>query len=154
MKNKAYILFETMAALTVLSIGMIAINEAIRQAIITRGQAEDYTTARFLMEKVTSDKEVELELIEGEEKGQFPEPYERFSFEWKISKAEVPPPPIPQNVPPHMMRMLKEGMDQMRYIGKLTVKIGWSRAGQPFSAAGETLLRPGQLWLPTEEAMP
>ena len=39
----------------------------------------------------------------------------------------------------------------MKYIGKLQVRITWTRAGQDFEAVGETLLRPGQLWTPPED---
>ncbi len=152
MKRAGYILFETMASLAVLSIGMVAINEAIRQAIITRGQAQDYTVARFLMEKLTADKEIEWELQESQGKGTFPSPYERFSHEWKIDKIEVPEPPLPPNLPPEIVKQLKENLAQNRYLGRLSVTISWTRAGGKFTAEGETLLRPGQLWLPSEAA--
>lgn len=39
----------------------------------------------------------------------------------------------------------------MKYIGKLRVRITWTRAGMEMKAEGETLLRPGQLWTPPEE---
>lgn len=150
MKRGGYILLETIVAMGVLSIGMVAIHGALRQAILTRGQAEDYTTARFLLEEVAAKKEVELELIEGSDRGRFPKPYSRFRYEWEIKKVEVPLPPVPPNLPPEVAAHVKEELEKNKFIGKLHVKIHWTRAGMPFDAVGETLLRPGQLWFPQE----
>ena len=39
----------------------------------------------------------------------------------------------------------------IKYIGKLGAKVTWSRAGVPFTAAAETLLRKDLVWMPPAE---
>ena len=58
MKNRTrgYIFVETLVAMAILSVSAIVIQESIRQAILARAQAMDYTTARFLLEKVMADR--------------------------------------------------------------------------------------------------
>lgn len=148
-RDRGYILVETIVAMGLLSISMIVIQSAIRQAIITRGQAQDYTTARFLMQQIVAEREMELETPESSGKGAFEEPYARFSYEWGLTKVKVPRPRIPEDFPSGQLDMLKRTFKG--YMGKLRVEIQWTRAGRPFSAVGQTLLRPEQLWLPPEE---
>lgn len=146
MRRGGYILFETVVAMAVLSLSMVAIHSAIRQAVLTRGQAQDYTTARFLLEKVTAEKELQPELAEGKEEGDFEGELSRFSYKWEISKVEVPMPPIPPDIPEEQRKSLEKMFKG--YMGKLSVRISWTRAGQPFEVLGETLFKPEKLWLP------
>lgn len=150
MKSRGYILVEAIVSMGLLSLGMIAINGAVRQAIITRAQAQDYTIARILLEQVAAEQEIELEVVEGSGAGVFPEPNARFSYEWKITAVTLPTPELPQNLPPEISTEFNQSLQRANRIGKLAVKIKWSRMGLDFEAEGQTLLRPGQLWVPLE----
>lgn len=146
MRRAGYILVETIVSMGLLSIGMVAIQGGIRQAIITRGQAQDFTTARFLMEQVAGEKQIQIELVESKGEGHFEGDLSRFAYEWEISKVEIPKPEITGEVPPEMRQRLEQ--EFKGYMGKLRVRIRWTRAGMPFEAVGETLLKPEQLWQP------
>jgi len=144
--NAGYIFFETVVAMALLSISMVAIHAAMRQGILARGQAQDYTVARFLLEKIMAEKELQPEMVEDSGRGSFSGEYSRFSYEWKITKIEIPHPEIPPRFPPDQLKAIE---DLFRgYMGKITVKISWSRAGHDFEAVGETLIPPGQFWQP------
>ncbi len=144
-----YVMVETVVAMGLLSVSMIAIHGSIRQTVIARGQAQDYTIARFLLEEVVAEKELLPEVIEGRGGGRFPAPCSRFRHEWEITRVTLPRPPIPPGFPPERYQELERRF--MKYIGKLQVRITWTRAGQDFEVVGETLLRPGQLWTPPED---
>lgn len=141
-----YIFFETVVAMALLSISMVAIHAAMRQGILARGQAQDYTTARFLLEKVMAEKELQPEMVEDSGRGRFPGEYDRFSYEWEVTKIEIPRPEIPPRLPPEQFKAAEDLFRE--YMGKITVKISWSRAGHDFEAVGETLIPPIQLWQP------
>lgn len=150
MKRRAgYILVETIVSLGLLSVGMIVIQSAIRQAILTRGQAEDYTRARFLLEQIVSEKLIQPELMESKGQGEFKENLSRFSYEWEIGKAEIPRPVIPPTIPPEQRKQLEK--EFKGWMGKLHVRISWSRAGIPFEISGDTLFKPEQLWQPPSD---
>ena len=146
---RGYILVETIVAMGLLSISMMVIQGAIRQAIITRGQAEDYTTARFLMEQVVAKIELQPQMQKGSARGPFEGEHGRFSYEWELTKVEVPRPAFPDDMPPAERKQLE--LMFKGYMGKLRVVIRWARAGQEFEAAGETLLAPEKLWIPPRE---
>ena len=87
---RGYIFVESLVAMAILSVSAVAIQEAIRQAIIARGEAMDYTTARFLIEKVMADRMLVFEQPEGGGAGAFDAPFERFSYSWEeIGRAHV-----------------------------------------------------------------
>ncbi len=147
-KRAGYILVETIVAMGLLSIGAVTIQSAIRQAIITRGQAQDYTTARFLLEKVVNKFELQPQVKESSGQGTFDSPNDRFSYQWEIKKVEVPKPEIPLDIE----EVERERLEKLftGYMGKVAVRIAWTRAGKDFEAIGETLLLPEKLWLPPE----
>lgn len=145
-RNRGYIFFETLVAMGILSVSMLFIQEALRQAIMTRGQAQDFTTARFLMERVIANRMTAFEQPEGESQGGFPAPFERFSYEWEVRRIEIPRPPLPPDMTPDEVRWFNQAYQA--FLGKLTVRIRWSRAGMPFEAVAETLLRPDMVWAP------
>ena len=145
---RGYILVETIVAMGLLSISMMVIQGAIRQAIITRGQAEDYTTARFLMEQVVAKIELQPQMKTSSDRGPFEGEHGRFSYEWELTKVEVPIPAFPDDMPTVQRKRLE--LMFKKYMGKLRVVIRWARAGQEFEAAGETLLAPEKLWLPPQ----
>ena len=147
--TSGYVMVETVVAMGLLSISMVAIHGAVRQTVIARGQAEDYTVARFLLEETVAKKELLPEVLEGRGGGGFPAPFSRFRHEWEITRVTLPRPPIPPGFPPERYQELERRF--MKYIGKLRVRIMWTRAGQDFEVVGVTLLRPGQLWTPPED---
>ncbi len=143
---RGYIFVESLVAMAVLSVSAVAIQEAIHQAILARAEAMDYTTARFLVEKVFADRILVFEQPEGEGKGTFDAPFERFSYSWEVKRVEIPMPQLPPGMLPEDMKFFKD--NYVKYIGKLGVKVTWSRAGTPFTATAETLLRAGMIWMP------
>lgn len=141
-----YIFAETVVAMALLSMSTLVIQGAVRQAIITRGQAQDYTTARFLLTQIASEHSLQFEQPEGSGGGVFDPPYERFSYEWELKRVEVPKPPIPPFLPPEVYATVLSNFQD--YMGKITVRISWSRAGVEQERTGETLIRPELLWQP------
>ena len=151
-RQHGYIFAETVVAMALLSMSTLVIQGAVRQAIITRGQAQDYTTARFLLDQIASEHALRFEQPEGSGGGVFEAPYDRFAYEWEVEKVEVPMPPIPPFLPPEIVATVEENFQD--YMGKLTVRISWSRAGMERDCVGETLLRPELLWQPPEDILP
>ncbi len=148
-RSGGYILFEVLFSLALLSIAGITLQSALQQAILTRGQAQDYTIARFLLNQIVSEIELQPQLVEEEKEEQFPPPYDRFSYKWKVSKLEVPMPELPPNLPPDMKENLKK--IYKNYMAKLDIWIKWHRAGMKFETHAQTLYQPEKLWLPPEE---
>ncbi len=147
--HPGFIFVETLVAMGILSVSVIIIQESLRQAIYARAQSQDYTTARFLLERVAGEQALKFQQAEGSGAGRFPEPYERFSYEWEIRKVDVPRPPLPAYLEPHEREQFEEHF--VDYMGMLKVRIQWRRGGADFESRGETLLRPGLLWLPEED---
>ncbi len=143
-----YILFEAVFSMAVLSIAGLTFQSALQQAILTRGQAIDYTTAKFLLEQINSEIELQPQHIEGSKSGTFPEPYNRFSYEWKIQKIPVPKPQLPSQLPPQ----LRENLEKMfrDYMAKVDIWIRWHRAGMKFEVHAQNLFQPEKLWIPEE----
>lgn len=144
-----YILVEAVVSLAILSVVSIVIQGSLRQAIETRGQAQDYTTARFLLEEEMRRLELQPRLVMGYSKdGEYPPPNTRFQYSVKVEQVEVPLPEVSEIYVPNPEEFLKQFVN---YMGRVTVKIRWMRAGQPFEISGETLLRPEQVWVPLPE---
>lgn len=148
-RRAGYIFVETLVAMGILSVSGIVIQDALRQAIYARAQAQDYTTARFLLEKVAGEEALKFQRPEGSGQGRFPPPYERFSYHWALRRVDVPRPQLPPYLEPHERELFEENF--VDYMGLLTVRLNWTRGGAEFEALGETLLRPGLLWLPEDE---
>ncbi len=152
--RRGYIFVETLVAMAILSISILVIQDAVRQAILTRAQARDYTTARFLLERIQARRMLVYEQPEGEGSGTFEEPFERFSYEWRVQRVEVPKPDMPPDMPPEEIKQFNDTFKG--FLGRLTVKVRWNRAGTDFDATAETLLRPELVWVlpPPDPAMP
>jgi Tfp pilus assembly protein PilV len=148
-RSRGYIMVETLVAMAILSISALVIQESIRQAIVARGQAMDYTTARFLLEKVMADRMLVYEQPEGKGEGVFDPPFERFSYSWEVQRVEIPMPDLPTMMTPDEILFFKT--NYVKYMGKLSAKVNWSRAGMAFSAAAEALLRKDLVWMPPDE---
>ncbi|MCL4692976.1 MAG: hypothetical protein KJ060_10770 [Candidatus Hydrogenedentes bacterium] len=144
-----WILVETMVALMVLSIGGVAVNRAMQDALITRAMARDLTTARFLLEQVMSELELERTLIDGaSESGDFGEDYPQFVYKWNVSVVPIPQPELP----PLATATLAQPVEYpVPYLGKIHVTVSWSRAGRPFERSLETLVSPDRVYTKEDE---
>jgi len=137
-RKEGWVLIETLVALVLLSVGVLAINRALREAMETRAIARDFTTARFLLEERISELEMQPVLREGTVlAGDFGNEHERFSYTCSVTKVEVPRPEIP----PDVQAVLLEPIELPEpYLGKISVTIKWTRAGRAFDATAETLV--------------
>ena len=147
------VLLETIAAMALLSISMMGIHLAFRQALMNHALAQDYATARQLLLRITSDRELQPELLEEGNSGVFESPFERFSYEYDVTRVDMPPLVFHSRMMQPDMRNVREALERryVKYMGNLRVRITWTRAGNAFSIEGETLLAPKVLWLPPEE---
>ena len=151
MKRRArlgYIFVETVVAMGLLSMSALVIQPALRQAMITRVQAQDLTTARFLLEKISGERILLFKQPEGEGSGQCSAPFENFRYEWSLEKVDIPKPPLPPMLSPEERDALEDAY--IDFMGKLTVRITWRRGGADFEALGESLVGEGILWTPED----
>ena len=144
--RRGYIFVETLVAMALLSVSTVVIQEAVRQAILARGEAMDYTTARFLVEKVLAERMLAFEQPEGKGDGTFDAPFERFAYSWEVRRVEIPMPELPPTMPIEQVKAFKTAY--VKHVGKLSVKLTWSRAGTPFTVVAETLLGRNLVWMP------
>ena len=148
-QRRGYILIETIVAMALLSVSMIVIQQSLHQAILVRGRIMDFSTARLLLKEQTAAVEIQHEVPVTKKFGRFPPPYERFSWEWEMSKLSVPRPELPDWIVEDKRKSLKKMFKP--YMGKLRVTIKWERGGEPFEITGHTLVKPEHLWLPEAE---
>ena len=137
-RAEGWVLLETLVAMVLLSVGVLAINRALREAVQTRAIARDYTTARFLLDEKMGELDMQPVLREGDTgAGSFGPENGRFSFTWSIAKVEMPAPPVPADVRPLLLEPPKLPEP---YLGRIAVAIKWTRAGREYDASGETLI--------------
>lgn len=144
-----YILVETVVAMAVLSISILGVHQGISQALLARARTMDFTMARFLMEEKLNDLLIQPQLTEGQGKGTFDVPHERFSYEWSLKKVEVPKPEMTGEMNPERQQYVMKNWKS--YVGKISITISWMRAGEPFERTGETLIGPDKLWQPPQK---
>ena len=105
LSQSGFTLLEIMVAVSILSISMMVIMEMHSGTMITSRRAEEITIATMLARSQLH--EVQLDFEKGMTKGEFPkenktlegtfdEPYERYKWEAKVSKVEIPIPPQPE----------------------------------------------------------
>jgi hypothetical protein len=145
-RPRGYILFETVVAIGLLSLGTVVVHNALREAIELRGQAQDFTVARFLLAQKFAEFEMQPILREENGTARYPEPNERFQIEWRITRIELPRPTLPPNIPPERIQFAQGSFKN--YMGKIWVRIFWMRAGREQELIGETLFSPDRLWMP------
>ena len=150
-KSGGYILFETMVAMVLLSVGLIAINRAMRETIVVRGQARDYTEARFLIEETISMLELQPQLVEASKSGRFEGEHARFTYKWQVSKVDVPEPELPADAPPEETEKFKLAA---RYLAKIEATVSWERFGRKYEQTAQTLWTPEKLFIPEEKRSP
>ncbi len=148
-RRSGYILVETAVALVLLSVGSFAVHRTIQEAIRTRGQAQDFTRARFLMKETLSGILAQPKLLERSTSGTYPGSDSRFSWTAQIKRVDVPVPKAPLRprrdgkTPPAM-----EFPDGIDYLARVSVTVSWERSGVAFAETCETLLAPNRLWQP------
>jgi hypothetical protein len=145
--TSGYILFEAVVSLAVLSVGVLAINTGMRDAIKLRGLAEDHTRVAFLMEQFMGEMEMQPVLPRESTRGVFPAPNDRFSYSWNVEAVELPVGEIragdlPVDTPTGWRLPAYE-------MGRLTLTVTWERQGEQYSQTVETLV-PQQRLEPTE----
>lgn len=145
-----YILVEATVALVLLSVSAYAIHGTIRQALITRGQAQDYTQARFLLERIASEVALQPMVQAESQSGRFEGEFSRFEWSYTLSRVDVPLPEPPPFPPPDWVEP-DDFEYRVEYLGAITATVSWQRAGQPYSESLETLFNPFKLWQPIEE---
>lgn len=146
-RRHGYILIETVVAMAVLSISILGVHRGISQALTARARTMDFTDARFLMEETINELALQPELKEGEGKGTYPAPHDRFVYSWSIKRIDVPTPEIPGEFPPERRQYIEKLLENV-YVGKIEIRIAWQRGGEAFERKAETLISSKQLWQP------
>lgn len=151
--RSGWILLETLVALTVLCIAIVGVNRALGQAMLTKAQARDYTTARFLLDGLVSDLEMRPDTFEDDEgeSGDFGDEHPRFSWEWTVTEMDAPAP----EVPPELINFLGDGELELpaKALGKVSVTVRWTLADQPYEETVETLLSGARMKKEDEEGL-
>ena len=143
-----YILLEAVVGLALLSIAAYAVHGTLRQALETRGQAQDYTRVRFLLEELLAQEQLQPFSEWETRSGVFPAPNDRFRYTVAVAPVEVPkPPPRPQ--PPGAPEF--DFHYQEPYLVHLKVSVTWERFGRTFSESLETLFQPTRMPLNPDE---
>ncbi len=146
--STGYILLETLTALTVLSVSVLAMNAALRQSVQTRALARDYTEARFLMEHLLGAIEVLPRVEAGTTSGVF-QTAPRFQYEYIIDTVEVPAPAVSGASLQRASEQLGVNPDELElpvpFIPRVKAVVRWSRGGREHEAVITTLLDPNQM---------
>ncbi len=152
--QSGYILFEATLALVLLTVGAYSVHGVIRQAVLTRGQAQDYTSAKFLLEQLVADVEFQPLVMPEKHEGRFEGEYERFSWSTEVNKIEIPKPEGP------LISLGGGGPDpaelklQSPALAHVIAKITWQRGGRTFTETMETLFDYKKLWIPPGDMGP
>lgn len=144
-RTRGYVLLEAVAAIAVLSLGIVGVQEAMRQSILTRAQARDLTQARFLLEELVSQLQLRPQLAEGEQKGDYGENYPRFSWKYKVSRIELPEADqtIPNQVGPDGQPMVLDV--PVKFMAAIDVTITWTLRGDTYERKTRTLCQPEKM---------
>lgn len=152
-KKGGYILIETLTAMAVLSISVLAINGAMRQAAITNALARDYTHARFVLEQVVASVELKPVIRARSESGRYSGELSHYRWEYEVDLVEMPVPSVSVNPdnPAHaelLRRVAEEGSQlelPVQRIPRITARVSWQRGGIEFTETVQTLMEPGRL---------
>lgn len=150
--RSGWILVETLVALVVLTVAVLAVNRAFGEAVLTRAIARDYTQARFFMEEVLGDLEVRPVHIDGAAgNGNFGEENPRFSYTWSVKKLPMDMPQVGAALPPAAQRYLEEFEMPVQYLGEITVAVSWTRQERRYTEEVVTIIAPERLVVEEEE---
>ena len=136
-RKEGWVLIETLVAMVLLSVGVLAINRALRESLQTRAIAKDYTTARFLLDEKMGELEMQPVLNEGDSGAGAYKDRERFSYSWSVARVDLPTPAIPAEL---RQFFLEPPTLPEPHLGRITVTIKWTRVGREFDAIAETLI--------------
>ena len=136
-RKEGWVLIETLVAMVLLSVGVLAINRALRESLQTRAIAKDYTTARFLLDEKMGELEMQPVLNEGDSGAGAYKDRERFSYSWSVARVDLPTPAIPAEL---QQFFLEPPTLPEPHLGRITVTIKWTRVGREFDAIAETLI--------------
>lgn len=164
-------MIETTVAILVLGISAVTVHGVVRQAILTRGQAQDYTQVRYLLEDFMARTKLQPILIEESSGGLFDDGSGRFSYTYTIRSVtisvksnDVQPEGDPASgLAPGSVQ--GRAPDELRYdefghpiqdperesgpkLAHLEVTAFWSRGGMEFNETIETLLPLSKLYVP------
>jgi len=147
-RRSGYILFEAVMAMGLLSIGVVSIQAALRQAIVTRAQARDITEARFFLERVISTIELQPQLVEGTDSGVFTEEGGRFRWKSEVTRVDIPQPEIP----PDLGELLEDDAKlKVKYLVRIQATVMWKRFGRDYEETFKTLWVSDKLYVPKDE---
>lgn len=141
MKRRGYILVESLVAMTILSLGMISVSNALGQANYTRALARDRSDARFLLETVIGSVTIQPVIDTGTWAGSFRD-HPRFAYEYTVRVASIPEPPMP---PARPGQVSEDYELPVSVIGHIRVAVTWTRRGSEYSETFETLFSPERL---------
>ena len=148
-RRAGYILVETAVALVLLSVGSFAVHRTIQEAIRTRGQAQDFTRARFLLNGTLGELLAQPLLTEKATSGRYTGSDSRFAWSAEVKRVDVPIPTAPlrprRGGGASGKFEFPQGMD---YLARVSVTVTWQRNGIDFAESCETLLGPNRLWQP------
>lgn len=140
--KRGFVLIESLVALAVLSIGVIAVNRAMSEALTARALARDYTEARFLIEQKMGDLEAQPVLYDGAESGDFGQARPRFRWERTVEKIRVPEAETPQGVTPGVAFVYEAPVP---FLVKISVTVRWTRARREYAETFQTLAGPDKV---------
>lgn len=141
MQRRGYILVETLVAMGVLSVGMVAVGNALHQAHMMRAIAKDRTDARFLLEQVTGTVELRTVIEPTAEAGVFPD-HPRYQYSYAIDLIQMEMPKPAPSLSPTLTRRLRVVPP---LIPRLRVSVKWQRMGGAYEEVFETLLPPERI---------
>jgi len=150
-RRNGYILMETIVAVAVLAIGVLAVNRALHQALLTRAISHDYTQARFLIEEVLMPLEMQPILVPGSKAGSFGDKHPRFQWSYEIKKVELAQTVSAGALPAGVGGGLKPPVE---YLGKIAVTVSWTRMERKYERTVETLISPEKLYVAPEGGAP
>jgi hypothetical protein len=150
MRRRGYLLFESIVAIAVLSVGIVGINAAFRQALLTRAIADDYTRAAFLLDRVITPLTLQPVLAVGTDEGDFgrDDALRRFRWETRIEKVDVPLPELPPELQENYRLQIEREAGAM---ARITATVTWTRAGSTYTRTAATLFPGSRLWAPPAE---
>jgi len=133
-----------------LSVSVVAINASLRQAILIKGEAQDYTQARFILEQQIAKVELQRQLNALQNSGSYRGELARFRWRYKVTRIQLPEPDLPADIPPQRLQQLKLAAP---YMAKIEATVTWSRAGVDHEETIETLWIPEKLWTPRKDPL-
>jgi len=90
---RGYVLVEVVVSMMVLTVGILSVSRSFSVAMLARGLSQDYTDSRYLAAEQIWQAVAQAEagaLTLGGAQGRFPDPWRKFSWEWKVEETSLP----------------------------------------------------------------